>query len=103
DFLESNGFSVAPVPEVIQSLELGASGDFQHVILDMHMPMYYGVEVLAMLRRRHLLHPIKVIALTGDSSESVRQALEGGRVDSFFTKPVDLDLLHEEVRRLTAA
>ncbi|TMD98186.1 MAG: response regulator [Chloroflexi bacterium] len=102
-FLESNGFSVVTVPDGNQALELGTSGDFQLVILDMHMPIYDGVEVLEMLRKRHLLHPIKVIALTGDSSESVRQELEAGRIDSFFTKPVDLDLLHEEVRRLTAA
>jgi len=73
------------------------------VILDVHMPMYDGVEVLEMLRKRHILHPIKVIALTGDLSEGVRKALEGGRIDAFLTKPVDLDLLRQEVERLTAA
>jgi CheY-like chemotaxis protein len=102
-FLETNGFSVVTVPDGNQALEMGTSGDFQLVILDVHMPMYDGVEVLEMLRKRHVLHPIKVIALTGDSSESVRAALESGHIDAFLTKPVDLDLLRDEVRRLTAA
>ena len=102
-FLESKGFSVMTAPDGNQALEMGATGEFGLVILDVHMPMYDGVEVLEMLRKRHVLHPIKVIALTGDSSESVRHALEGGRIDAFLTKPVDLDLLGQEVERLTAA
>ena len=101
--LESDGFSVVTVPDGNQALEMGTTGDFQLAILDVHMPMYDGVEVLEMLRRRHILHPIKVIALTGDSSESVKHALEVGHIDAFLTKPVDLHLLREEVRRLTAA
>jgi len=102
-FLESKGFSVTTAPDGNQALEMGATGEFGLVILDVNMPMYDGVEVLEMLRKRHILHPIKVIALTGDSSEPVRKALEGGRIDAFLTKPVDLDLLHQEVERLTAA
>ena len=102
-FLESRGFSVTTAPDGNQALEMGATGEFGLVILDVHMPMYDGVEVLELLRKRHLLHPIKVIALTGDSSEAVRTALEGGRIDAFLTKPVDLDLLRQEVERLTAA
>jgi len=102
-FLESKGFSVTTAPDGNQALEMGATGEFGLVILDVHMPVYDGVEVLEMLRKRHILHPIKVIALTGDSSEPVRKALEGGRIDAFLTKPVDLDLLHQEVERLTAA
>jgi CheY-like chemotaxis protein len=73
------------------------------VILDVHMPLYNGIEVLELLRKRHRLHPIKVIALTGDLSEEVRAALEASGVDSFLTKPVDLDLLRNEVDRLLAA
>ena len=102
-YLESRGHKVVTAPDGNRALEMGSSGDFQLVILDVHMPMYNGVEVLEMLRKRHVLHPIKVIALTGDSSESTRRALEGGGIDAFLTKPVDLFLLGEEVSRLTAA
>ncbi|HSS62657.1 MAG TPA: response regulator [Candidatus Limnocylindrales bacterium] len=102
-FLESKGFEVATASDGNRALEMGTSGDFQLVILDVHMPMYDGVEVLQFLRRRHVLHPIKVIALTGDLSDEVRDALTSGGIDSLLSKPVDLGLLHDEVSRLTAA
>lgn len=102
-FLESKGFEVSTARDGNQALDLGTSGDYQLVILDVHMPMYDGVEVLQFLRKRYVLHPIKVIALTGDLSDDVRDALASGGIDSFLTKPVDLGLLHDEVRRLMAA
>jgi CheY-like chemotaxis protein len=102
-YLEAHGFDVSTAPDGNRALEMGTSGDYQLVILDVHMPMYDGIELLQFLRKRHVLHPIKVIALTGDLSDEVREALQGGGIDSFMTKPVDLRLLGEEVDRLTAA
>jgi len=102
-FLESNGFEVSTAPDGNRALEMGSSGDYQLVILDVHMPMYDGIELLQFLRKRHVLHPIKVIALTGDLSDETREALAGGGIDSFMTKPVDLGLLKDEVNRLLVA
>jgi DNA-binding response OmpR family regulator len=101
-FLESEGFEVMTAPDGNRALDMGTSGDFGLAILDVHMPMYDGVEVLQFLRKRHVLHPIKVIALTGDLTDEVRVALEQGGIDSFLSKPVDLHLLHDEVVRLMA-
>ena len=103
DFLESKGFSVGVAPDGNQAVEMGSTGDFELVILDVHLPVYDGVEVLDLLRRRHVLHPIKVIAVTGDRSEHVRDALEDGEIDAYMTKPVDLGLLAAEVERLVVA
>ena len=102
-FLESRGFEVATAADGNRALEMGTSGKYQLVILDVHMPTYDGVEVLQFLRKRYLLHPIKVIALTGDLSDDLREALERKGIDSFLTKPVDLALLRREVDRLMAA
>jgi DNA-binding response OmpR family regulator len=102
-FLQSHGFQVTTATDGNRALELGSTGDYELVILDVHMPLYDGVEVLELLRRRHVLHPIKVIGLTADLSEGVRLALVRSGVDSFLTKPVNLKLLREEVNRLTAA
>jgi CheY-like chemotaxis protein len=102
-FLESRGFEVATASDGNRALEMGTSGKFQLVILDVHMPAYDGVEVLQFLRKRYLLHPIKVIALTGDLSDDVRKALEKKGIDSLLSKPVDLALLRKEVERLMAA
>ena len=101
-FLESHGFTVETAPDGNRALEMGTSGEFQLVILDMHMPMYDGVEVLEFLRKRHVLHPIKVIDVTGDLSDGLRRELEAAGIDSFLTKPVDLQTLRAEVDRLMA-
>lgn len=84
-------------------MELGTTGDYALAILDMHMPLYSGMEVLAMLRGRHRLHPMKIIALTGDSTDAVRDAMEEAGVDDYMIKPVDLRALLEKVRALTSA
>ena len=102
-FLQSHGFTVATALDGNRAVELGTSGEYKVVILDVHMPMYDGVEVLQLLRKRHMLHPIKVIGLTGDLSDEVRRELERSGIDSFLTKPVDLALLRKEVDRLMAA
>ena len=102
-FLTSRGFEVATAPDGNRAVEMGTSGRYQLVILDVHMPTYDGVEVLQFLRKRYMLKPIKVIALTGDLNDEVREALEKKGIDSFLTKPVDLALLRKEVDRLMAA
>ena len=102
-FLESKGYQVATAPDGNRALEMGTSGEFEMVILDVHMPMYDGVEILEMLRKRYILQPIKVIAVTGDISEELRNTLADTGIDSFLTKPVDLALLDDEVSRLMVA
>lgn len=102
-FLRESGFEVEAVSDGNRAIDLGTSGKFQIVILDYHMPMYDGGEVLDLLRKRHMLHPVKVIALTADVSEGVRKALERAGIDSYLTKPIDLARLREEINRLLVA
>ena len=101
-FLGSKGFEVVTVDDGNRAVEAGSSGDFEIAIVDIHMPVYDGVEVVDLLKRRHVLHPLKVIALTGDLSSEVRSAL-AGRIDAYLTKPVDLHELEAEVLRLSGA
>lgn len=102
-FLHNEGFEVETAGDGNRAVDLGMNGGFDLIILDFHMPLYDGGEVLEMLRKRHLLHPVKVIALTADESVDVRRALDGGKVDAFLTKPVDLKCLRQEIDRVLAA
>lgn len=99
-FLESHGYDVSSAADGNRAVELGETGDYALAILDVHMPTYDGVEVLQMLRKRHVLHPIKVMALTADSSATTRDALEEAGIDAYLQKPVDLKSLVETVRKL---
>jgi len=101
-FLSANGYEVADAFDGNRALELGESGDFALAILDVHMPTYDGVEVVHMLRKRHVLHPLKVIAMTADPSQATRDAIEEAGVEGYLLKPVDLTALLDRVRELIA-
>jgi CheY-like chemotaxis protein len=99
-YLESKGYEVGAALDGNRALDMGGSGEFDLLILDVHMPLYGGVEVLKMLRKRLLRHPIKIIALTADAGSELRDELRREGVDSYLTKPVSLALLGEMVARL---
>lgn len=101
-YLESKGYEVAAALDGNRALEMGGSGEFDLLILDVHMPLYEGVEVLQMLRKRLLSHPIKVIALTGDTGWALRDEMTRDGVDAYLIKPVSLAQLGKEVARLLA-
>ncbi len=100
--LKPLGYRVAIAADGDRALNMGMQDDIGLVILDVHMPMRDGIEILAMLRERHGMRPVKVLALTGDESAAVRSAMETGGIDGFLTKPVDLKSLRDEVTRLMA-
>jgi CheY-like chemotaxis protein len=103
EFLVSRGYTVAFAPDGNRAIAMGGSGNYDLIILDVHMPLYEGPEVLKMLRARHKLRPVKVIALTADPLPEVRRELEAAGLDGFISKPVDLAQLEAEVARVLAA
>src|SRR5579859_470084 len=100
EFLESRGYAVALAPDGNRAIAMGGSGSYDLIILDVHLPLYEGPEVLKMLRARHKLRPVKVIALTADPLPEVRRELEAAGLDGFIAKPLDLQELEREVVRV---
>jgi CheY-like chemotaxis protein len=101
-YLESQGYQVAVATDGNRALDLGCSGQIDLILLDLNMPLYGGVEVLHMLRKRYLLRPVKVIALTANTSHAVRSEVERAGIDSFLLKPVGLARLRDEIERVLA-
>jgi CheY-like chemotaxis protein len=99
-YLKLTGYDVSSASDGNRALDMAASGEFDLLILDVHMPLYDGVEVLRMLRKRLLLHPIKVIALTADTRWALREDMKLLGVDGYLIKPVSLIELAKEVTRL---
>jgi len=102
-YLESKGYKVSAAPDGNRALDMAGSGEFDLLILDVHMPLYGGQEVLQMLRKRLLVHPIKIIALTADTRWVLRDEMKRDGVDGYLVKPVSLSELGKEVTRLLAA
>lgn len=101
-YLESNGYTVGGASDGNRALDMAASGQYDLLILDVHMPLYGGQEVLQMLRKRLLAHPIKIIALTADTRWALRDEMMADGVDGYLVKPVSLSELGKELTRLLA-
>jgi CheY-like chemotaxis protein len=79
-----------------EALESLTSFDPQVVLLDIGLPGMDGYEVARRMRANE--HPVRLIALTGyGRREDQARAREAG-FDSHLVKPVDLQVLREQIR-----
>src|SRR5258708_494640 len=102
-YLESLGYGVGAAPAGTRALEMAEGGESDLLILDVHMPLYEGQEVLHMLRKRLLVHPLKIIAVTADARWALRDEMLADGVDGYLLKPVSLSELGKELTRLLPA
>jgi len=100
DHLSLLGYTVDCAEDGNRTLVMASSGDYRVLLLDVNMPIYNGVEVLRLLRRKEVTSPIKVIVVTADRLASRREELMGEGIDGYLTKPVDLDRLAGELNRV---
>ena len=94
------GFSVSTAEDGSRAISMTAEQRFDLVILDGRMPGYDGCEVLRVLRSQQGPRPLKVLAVTGDTTEEMRSALTALGVDGYLNKPLDLGELVNVVRKL---
>ena len=87
EFLQQRGkFARAPRPDLI--------------LLDLLLPRINGRELLHQLKQDEKLQSIPVVVLTASDIEDDRIDCEHHHVDSFMTKPVNLDKFLDVVRQL---
>lgn len=71
------------------------------ILSDINMPGMDGLELLRVVKQRHPDLPVMMVTAYGDE-ERRRRASEYGAFE-FVTKPVDFDVLKEQLRRLRDA
>src|ERR1700737_3551118 len=101
DHLESLGYGVELATDGKLAIEMALTGRFQLLILDVNMPGSDGVQVLLRLRLE-MAQPPKVIVVTADRLATRRDELTQAGIDGYMTKPVDLQRLTDEVKRVLA-
>lgn len=93
------GFFSAGAADGNQALEMVKFFRPQAIIMDLRMPRLDGFEATRRLKADQATAAIPVLALTGSNDpEDRRQALAAG-VDTFLTKPINLDQLMLYLRR----
>ena len=71
------------------------------ILSDINMPGMDGLELLRVVKQRHPDLPVMMVTAYGDE-ERRRRASEYGAFE-FVTKPVDFDVLKEQLRQLRDA
>jgi CheY-like chemotaxis protein len=72
--------------------------DYDLILLDLQMPVMNGIEVIAQLQQIRAAHPVSILVLSADGSQTAA-ALTGG-ADSFLGKPFRLPEVVERVERM---
>lgn len=85
--------------EALDKLEDGIRPQLIVILSDINMPGMDGLALLREVKEAHPGLPVMMVTAYGDD-ERRRRASEYGAAE-FITKPVDFDLLKEQLRRLS--
>ena len=84
--------------EALEKLDTGIRPELIVILSDINMPGMDGLALLREIKRRWADLPVMMVTAYGDD-ERRRHADEYGAAE-FITKPVDFDLLKEQLRQL---
>lgn len=86
--------------EALDALEMG---DYDLVIVDMHMPVMDGVQTAKLYRFIHPTRPrVPFVMLTASATTEAKLECEAAGIETFLTKPVEASRLLEVVDQLVA-
>ena len=82
----------------VEALRIVRGSAIHLALLDMHMPGFTGLEVLAVIRRE--MPATRCIFFSGDATDGIRQQALAEGASAVLKKPLEPALLRSEVRRL---
>ncbi|MDE1920168.1 MAG: PAS domain S-box protein [Candidatus Omnitrophica bacterium] len=100
--LEKLGWQVTAVANGQEALNILNDQTFDVILMDDSMPVLGGVETVAVIRREEKqtgLH-VPVIAMTANAMAGDREKYLGAGMDGYVSKPIDRQLLYEEIVNL---
>ena len=87
------GFSVIEAEDGEDAVELTQIKNPDLIIMDWHLPMLEGIDVLYKIRELDMIKPPKIIfCASGTDINRMIQAVEGG-ADDYIMKPFDEDIV----------
>ncbi|WP_405496658.1 response regulator transcription factor [Streptomyces sp. NBC_00096] len=98
DGLEDEGYTVTPTADGLRAVELGSTGRFEAIVLDVMLPSMNGFAVCTRLRALGVDTPVLMLtARDGELDEA--HGLDSG-ADDYLTKPFSLVVLKAHLRAL---
>ena len=97
--LTAEGYTLLEAVNATQALEILKSNKPDLILMDINMPDMDGYSLTAKIKETPGLEPIPIIALTANVMRGDRErSLEAG-CDGYIQKPIDIDLLSEQIER----
>ncbi|SJZ80362.1 Signal transduction histidine kinase [Trichlorobacter thiogenes] len=102
--LKRMGHQITVAENGKQAVESTREEAFDCILMDMHMPVMNGSEAVQAIRRQEeqTARHTPVIALTANALRGDRERYLSEGFDSYLTKPLDVELLVEEMTRLSS-
>ncbi len=100
ELLGEPGRDIAEAADGQEALQRIAADTPDLVLLDIHMPVLDGYEVVARLRADPRYARLRVVAFTAFAMRGDRQRAMDAGFDGYITKPVDGAALRRQVREL---
>lgn len=105
-FLRRRGFVVDLAEDGDRALEIAREKAYDLVLMDIHLPKKDGLETTRDLRAGvagPAYQKTPIVALTASAIKGERERCLAAGMNDFLTKPIDLDLLEQTVRRFLGA
>ena len=97
--LKHNNYSVDAALNGRDALELGLTGNYDGIILDIMMPELDGMSVLRRLRAEGVTTPILILTAKGELDDKI-EGLDAG-ADDYLSKPFQMGELLARIRAMT--
>ena len=102
ELLKPTGVETAVARDGKEAYELAAGGQFDIILMDVHMPVIDGLEAARLIRdEQNEDKPVSIIALTADIVSEMEDALAAAGIDDLILKPIDersfLRTIHEHL------
>ncbi len=98
ELLSSRGYAVTTALDGHQALTAVEENETDLVILDLNMPDMTGLSVLREVQRRKPDLPVITMSAYASKEKKLELLQEGARY--FLPKPIDVDVLLEEISRI---
>ena len=86
-YLEGKGYSVLPLDNGNDALDIVSKNKFDLVFLDENMPGLSGLETLNLIKKSHPNLPI--VMITKNEEESIMEEAIGSKISDYLIKPVN--------------
>jgi len=97
--LEPEGYTVIEAPDGKTGLELAIAQAPDLILMDINLPEVDGYTMTTRIRATPGLGKIKIVAVTANVMKGDKEKTLAAGCDGYLQKPIDVDLLPEQIAR----